>query len=119
MLGCDGLLVWGSVAGCALGMGSCGGGVVGWCKGRSIADSTLFLPLAVVSFALLSWCVVGGSSGHARPAIVSCSTDERTASSGVGMVQWRGSGRVARKQGGQGNLLHMGQKKVGRADADA
>jgi hypothetical protein len=76
------------------GLLSCGGGV-GSCNGMSMADSTLLAALKSEDWFNPCAVVMRDSSGGqvAREVVLSCSTGETIASSGVGMVRWRAKRR--------------------------
>jgi hypothetical protein len=84
-------LVCASNDGCACAEGSCGGGV-GNCIGTSMLDSPLLAALnSGGSFRSCAAVVYSSSGGQvARDVVLSCSTGEAIASSGVGMVRWSG-----------------------------
>jgi hypothetical protein len=78
--------------GCACADGSCGGGV-GNCIGTSMLDSPLLAALKSGDSFNSCAVVVRSSSGGqvAREVVLSCSTGESIASSGVGMAGGMGS----------------------------
>jgi hypothetical protein len=81
--------MWVSGDGCACAGGSCGGGV-GNCIGMSMVDSTLLAELKLSdSFSSCAVMMRNSSGGQVvREVVLSCSTGETIASSGVGMVRW-------------------------------
>jgi hypothetical protein len=105
-------LLCGSGGGCAREDGSCGGGV-GSCIGTSMTESPLLLALKSGVWLNARVGVTRDSSGGQveRPAMLSCSTGDTIASSGVGMVRYDGRQNHDRR----GCNLHMGR----RADEEA
>jgi hypothetical protein len=93
------VLVWSSEGDCACVDGSCGGGV-GCCIGASTTDSTLLLALLpCASFNSCALVMRVSSGGQvARPAMLSCSTGETVASSGVGMFRASGTRQSRREE---------------------